>query len=49
MYHYVLTRPRVWRPPLSLGILSDPAERWERKARNLRIRRERKIKRLLRM
>lgn len=47
--HYVVTKRQPTVPTLSLGIFDEPMAEWQRKARTLRIRRERLLKQQLRM
>jgi hypothetical protein len=49
MQHYIPTRPHGAEPKLSLGLWDEPQQAWERKARDLRIRRARKLKRQQRL
>lgn len=46
MQHYILIRKDM-QPRLSLGLIDERAEKWQQKARDLRIRRERRLKQRL--
>lgn len=47
MQHYIAIKRRPLEPGLSLGLLDEPVRDWQRKARHLRIRRERLLKQRL--
>lgn len=49
MQHYIATKRRPVTPKLSLGLLDEPSQDWQRKAHALRIRRERLLRQRLRL